>query len=107
MAYKPPPPAAKTGRVICPGCNKSLSDGRETTEIVGSVDATPRGSAARSVSAPATITWHAECLSEFEARNQRLRDQSKYNTLEMLRSLNEAGNLGHTEEQMRKMAGLE
>lgn len=71
-------PTGAMGTTRCPGCEKRFIDTPTLTavDIDGMVYTRGRpgykhGNAGRPV--PGRITWHQECLAEFEAQNERLR----------------------------------
>jgi hypothetical protein len=74
-----------TGATKCPHCEKSLTDGRPTTQIDGQDypwRMSSSGKAYRSITPVAVkITWHTACLDEFRAQNEAYRRQTRVDQL--------------------------
>lgn len=81
----------RMGSRVCPGCERSLADGRAVIECDGWEPVRNRyGGFSDGRTRPVVRRWHADCLTDFEAANDRLREQVRADRIAALRSIGEA-----------------
>lgn len=84
----------RLGSRACPGCEKPLTDGRATTDTESAEPVRNRyGGFSDGRTRAVTRRWHADCLAEFEAANQRLREQVRADQIATVREIGRASGM--------------
>jgi hypothetical protein len=82
------------GSRVCPGCEKPLDDGRTTVDTEAAEPVRNRyGGFSDCRTRQVIRRWHVDCLNEFEASNERLREQVRADQIATVREMGRAAGM--------------